>query len=502
MSQYENDAAPAVSKAWRFPSTYTVLIAITAVVWLLTWVIPAGHYQTQDGRPVAGSFEVAASPLTADQRVKELFLAPVNGLYGIENAAGHVGPYESGSVFGAIGVFFYVLSLGAFIVTTTKTGAIDACLGHVAQRFRRRGGLLIAIVMLLIAIGGSTYGMGEETLGFYALLVPLLLGLGFDRMTAVGVILVGSVVGNMNSTVNPFMTGAASAGAGVPMGSGIGLRFVMFLVLTGLAIGYVVIYARRVQRDTARSVVGFTDEDRTLAKAQLQLPQPMTRQQKAVMLAFAGTFAFMIFAIIPWAQVIVGPQAASWSWQLDWYFPELTALFLVMSVVTGLLGGMRGNTLYNAMLAGIADFMGAALVIVLARGITVIMHNAQITDTVLHSMESVVSGASSGLFAIMMYLIIMPLSFLVPSSSGLATLAMPVLAPIADFAGVGREMVVTAYQCSVGTIAMISPTSAIVMSGLALAKVSYPRYLMWVLPLLALLAVATCLFLVAGAALS
>ncbi|HDU5520405.1 TPA: YfcC family protein, partial [Klebsiella pneumoniae subsp. pneumoniae] len=222
----------------------------------------------------------------------------------------------------------------------------------------------------------------------------------------------------------------------------------------------------------------------------------------AVMLAFAGTFAFMIFAIIPWAQVIVGPQAASWSWQLDWYFPELTALFLVMSVVTGLLGGMRGNTLYNAILAGIADFMGAALVIVLARGITVIMHNAQITDTVLHSMESVVSGASSGLFAIMMYLIIMPLSFLVPSSSGLATLAMPVLAPIADFAEVGREMVVTAYQCSVGTIAMISPTSAIVMSGLALAKVSYPRYLMWVLPLLALLAVATCLFLVAGAALS
>ncbi len=197
-----------------------------------------------------------------------------------------------------------------------------------------------------------------------------------------------------------------------------------------------------------------------------------------------------------------GPQAASWSWQLDWYFPELTALFLVMSVVTGLLGGMRGNTLYNAILAGIADFMGAALVIVLARGITVIMHNAQITDTVLHSMESVVSGASSGLFAIMMYLIIMPLSFPVPSSSGLATLAMPVLAPIADFAEVGREMVVTAYQCSVGTIAMISPTSAIVMSGLALAKVSYPRYLMWVLPLLALLAVATCLFLVAGAALS
>ncbi len=502
MSQYESDAGQTASKQWRFPSAYTVLIVITVLVWLLTWIIPAGHYTLQDGRPVAGSFQVTDSPLPADKHILELFLAPVNGLYGIENAEGHVGPYESGSVFGAIGVFFYVLSLGAFIVTTTKTGAIDACLGHVAQRFRQRGGVLIVMVMLLIAIGGSTYGMGEETLGFYALLVPLLLGLGFDRMTAVGVILVGSVVGNMNSTVNPFMTGAASAGAGVPLGSGIGLRFIMFIVLTALSIAYVVMYSRRVKRNADHSVVGFTAEDRDLAKAQLQLPQPMTGQQKAVMAAFAGTFIFMIFAIVPWAQVIVGPAAPSWSWQLDWYFPELTALFLIMSMVTGLLGGMRGNALYNAMLAGIADFMGAALVIVLARGITVIMHNAQVTDTVLHSMEGVVSGASSGLFTVMMYLIIMPLSFLVPSSSGLATLAMPVLAPIADFAGVGREMVVTAFQCSVGTIAMISPTSAIVMSGLALAKVSYPRYLLWVLPLLAIQAVAICLFLVAGATLS
>lgn len=501
MSQYENSAAPATARQWRFPSTYTVLLLITAAVWLLTFVIPAGQYTLVDGRPVAGSFQVVDSPLTAGARVKELFLAPVNGLYGIENAQGHVGPYESGSVFGAIGVFFYVLSLGAFIVTTTRTGAIDACLAHVAQRFRQRGGLLIIMVMLLIAIGGSTYGMGEETLGFYALLVPLLLGLGFDRMTAVGVILVGSVVGNMNSTVNPFMTGAASAGAGVPMGTGIGLRFVMFIVLTALAIGYVVRYARRVQREPSRSVVGFSDEDRELAQARLELPPPMTGRQKGVMAIFAFTFAFMIFAIIPWAQVIVGPDAPSWSWQLDWYFPELTALFFAMTLVAGWLGGLRSDNLYGAMLAGIADFMGAALVIVLARGITVIMHNAHITDTVLHSMENLASGTASGLFTVVMYLLIMPLSFLVPSSSGLATLAMPVLAPMADFTGAGREMVVTAFQCAVGTVALISPTSAIVMSGLALAKVSYARYLLWVLPLLLLLAVAICVFLALGASL-
>src|SRR5476649_1424218 len=231
-------------KVLRFPSAYAVLLAITVVVWALTFVIPSGKYQLLDGRPVAGSYRLVDNHRAFSEKLLDLFMAPVNGFYGVQNSAtGHVGPYESGAVFGAVGVFFFVLAIGAFVNTTIRTGAIDAGIGRIATRFRRRGTLLISLVMVLIAIGGSTFGMGEETLGFYAILTPLLLRLGYDRLTAVGVILVGSVVGNMNSTVNPFMTGAASAGADIPLGQRIGLRAAMFVVITGIAVIYVVRYA-------------------------------------------------------------------------------------------------------------------------------------------------------------------------------------------------------------------------------------------------------------------
>jgi len=489
-------------KTMRFPNTFTVLLAITVAVWALTFVIPSGAYRLADNKPVAGSYRPVENIRPFGQKLLDLFMAPVNGFYGVENAAtGHVGPYESGSLFGAAGVFFFVLAIGAFVNTTVRTGAIDAGIGRVAFRFKRRGALLIGIVMLLIAVGGSTFGMGEETLGFYAILTPMLLRLGYDRLTAVGVILVGSVVGNMNSTVNPFMTGAASAGAGIPLGQGIGLRAAMFVVVTGVTVAYVIHYARRVQRDPSRSAVGISAEDRRLALTGDEAPPTMTGAQQRVMACFAGTFVFMIFALVPWAQVIGSPAAVSYPWQLDWYFPELTATFLLMAIVIGLLGGLFGESLIAAMLAGIADFMGAALVIVLARGITVIMHNAFITDTVLHSVEHVVTGSASGVFSVVMMFAIMPLSFLVPSSSGLATLAMPVLAPMADFAGVGRDLVVTAFQCAVGIVALLTPTSAIVMSGLALAKVSYGKYLLWLLPLLIVLIIADMVFLAAAASL-
>lgn len=487
-------------RRFALPNTYAILLGLTVVVWALSFVIPSGQYDVVDGVPVPGSYHHVELSASLWDRVMDLFQAPVNGLYGVESAdTGVVGPYGQGALFGAAGVFLFVLAIGAFIVTTTRTGAIDAGIGRVAGRFRQRGAAVILALMLLIILGGSTFGLGEETLGFYAILVPLLLSLGFDRMTAVGVVLVGSVVGNMTSTVNPFMTGAASDAAGVPIGQGIGLRALMLVVLGGLAIAYVVRYSLRVRRDPSRSVVGLTDEDRELATSVDEGALTMTGRQKVVMALFSATFVFMVFALVPWAQVVDGPGAESYGWQLDWYFPELTALFLVMSVVIGLVGRMRGEALVSSVLAGASEFLGAALVIVLARGITVIMHNALITDTVLHSLEDAVSGAGSGVFGILVFLVNLPMSFLVPSSSGLATLAMPVLAPLADFAGVGRELVVTAFQCAVGVVALVTPTSAIVMGGLSLAKVPYGRYIRWVLPLVGVLVLGSFAFLLAGA---
>ena len=225
----------------------------------------------------------------------------------------------------------------------------------------------------------------------------------------------------------------------------------------------------------------------------------LTGRQKSVLGVVAFTFGFMIFAIVPWAQVINGPSADSFGWQLDWYFPELAALFIVMSIIVGLIGGLGEKGLTDTLVRGAGDFIGVGLIIVLARGVTVIMNNSQITDTVLHSMENVVNNTSSGVFGALMFLLNLPLAFLVPSTSGHAALAMPILAPLADFAGVQRAMVITAFQSASGVINLITPTSAVVMGGLALAKVRYDQYLRFIAPLLLVLVVLCTGFIAVGA---
>jgi len=185
---------------------------------------------------------------------------------------------------------------------------------------------------------------------------------------------------------------------------------------------------------------------------------------------------------------------------LGWYFPELAALFIVGAVLVGLVGGLGEEGTVTGIISGAGDFIGAALIIAVARGVTVIMNNAGITDTVLHALEGAVSGLSSGAFAVVMYLVNIPLAFLVPSSSGHATLAMPIMAPLGDFAGVSRAMVVTAYQSASGWMNLFTPTSAIVMGGLALSRVRYDRYLKFMAPLLGILLILTCLFMLLGVA--
>jgi uncharacterized ion transporter superfamily protein YfcC len=327
------------------------------------------------------------------------------------------------------------------------------------------------------------------------------LSLGYDRLTAASVILLGAGVGTLASTVNPFATGAASAAADISIGDGIGLRLLMYVVLTAVVIGYVVRYAARVRRDPSRSLVGLRPEDAALMSGPLEAPE-LTGRHKAVLGLVAATFAFMVFAIVPWAQVISGPDADSYGFQLDWYFPELAAVFIVMAVVVGLVGGLGEKKLTTAVSEGAGEYIAAGLIIILARGVTVIMNNSQITDTVLNALEGAVSGTSSAAFGALMFLVNIPMAFLVPSSSGHATLAMPVLAPLGDFAGVSRAVVVTAYQSASGWMNLFTPTSAVVMGGLALAKVGYGTYLRFIAPLLGILLVLLTAFIAVGAALS
>ncbi len=487
----------------RFPTAFTVLFAVTLAVWLLAFIVPTGQYSPdpETGRPVPGSYERTEVDLAFSDRLYDLFMAPVNGLYGVESSeTGTIGPYESGELFGAAGVFLFVLSIGVFITMIMRSGAIDAGIARVGRRFGGRGVPLIIVLMVLFSLGGTTEGMAEETLAFYALVVPLMLALGYDRMVAAAVIIVGAGIGTMGSTINPFATGVASGAADIGMGEGIVLRLLMYVVLTAIAIFYVVRYAKRVEADPARSLVGFRADDADVATVQAEGPE-LTRRRRNVLWLMAATFAFMIFAIVPWAQVFEGPDAASYAWQLDWYFPELAALFLVMAVVVGLVAGFGEKELTDTIVRGAGDFISVGLIIVLARGVTVIMNNAMITDTVLNALERTVAETSSGLFGALMFILNIPLAFLVPSSSGHAALAMPVLAPLGDFADVSRSLVVTAYQSASGWMNLFTPTSAVVMGGLALAKVDYNRYLRFLAPLLGVLLVVTIAFMAIGAAL-
>jgi uncharacterized ion transporter superfamily protein YfcC len=519
---------------FKFPTAFTILFLVLLLVWALTFVIKPGTYAyvSCDGgtaKPIPGSFQNVGVDRTFVDRLYDLWLSPVNGLYGIRTppepigtpppdiasagqavcgtsngqpvpaqivtAPADTGPYNAGDLSGAVNVFFFVLAIGAFITVTIKTGALDAGVRRITDRFRTRGVLLIAVLMVLFSIGGTTYGMAEETLGFYALIVPVIIGLGYDRMVGVTLIMVGAGVGTLASTVNPFATGVASAGGDVALGNGIGLRLLMYIVLTTVSVIYVLRYARRVHATPSASLVPSAIEDVSAAAA-VGNGALLTARHKVVLWIVGLTFGLMIFSVIPWGDFSASLQGIT----LGWYFPELAALFIVAAVVVGLVGRLGEEGTVGAIVAGAGDFIGAALIIAVARGVTVIMNNASITDSVLHALESLVSGLSAGGFAVVMYLINIPLAFLVPSSSGHATLAMPILAPLGDFASVSRAMVVTAYQSASGWVNLFTPTSAIIMGGLALGKVRYDRYLRFVAPLLGILLVLTILFMLLGVA--
>jgi uncharacterized ion transporter superfamily protein YfcC len=228
----------------------------------------------------------------------------------------------------------------------------------------------------------------------------------------------------------------------------------------------------------------------------------LTGRQKLVLLLFGATFLLMIYGFIPWNdlwQEGFGKNFPLWTFH-DFYFPEAAALFLVMAVVIGLIARLGEEGTVTTIIAGASDFLGAGLIIVLARGITVVMKNAYMTDTILHWMENAVSGSSTGGFAILAFIVNLPIAFLVPSSSGHAALVMPILAPLADFAGVSRAIAVTAFQSASGFVNLVTPTSAVIMGGLALSKVGYDRYLKFVWPYLIALFVVICAFIGIAAA--
>jgi uncharacterized ion transporter superfamily protein YfcC len=255
-------------------------------------------------------------------------------------------------------------------------------------------------------------------------------------------------------------------------------------------------YAERVRTDPSKSVVaGLRAENEAHFNAETDASGDiaLTGRHKVILGLFGLAFLVMVYGVIPWEDI--GIEITT----LWWWFPEMTASFLLFAILIGLVGGMKEGELTSSFVDGARDLLGVALIIGIARGITVIMNNGQITDTVLHWAEEALGDVGQSAFAVVMYVLFLPLSFLIPSTSGLATVAMPIMAPLADFAGASRSLVVTAYQSAAGLVNLVTPTSAVVMGGLAIARVPYGAYLRWVWPLLAMLGGLSVVVLAVGA---
>src|SRR6516165_9473795 len=486
---------PAPKSRFTLPSAYTILFALIVLAALATWVIPAGVYNLNaSGEPIPGTYhEVASSPARI---LVDSLTAPINGLYGIESDTGNINYYNSGSLFGAIDIALFILVIGGFLGVTMTTGAIEAGIGSLVQRMQGRERWLIPALMIVFALGGTSYGMAEESLAFYALVITVMIAAGYDALTGAAIVLLGCGIGVLGSTVNPFATGIASGIAGVPISEGIVGRLVILIV--GLAIGifFVLRYASRVKRDPSKSLVYSMKADN---EARFQAESgaaavALSGKQKAILALFGLAFVVMIYGVIPWSDL--GIPFPTW-W---WWFPEMTASFLLFAIIIGLVGRMGEGELTTSFVDGARDLLGVALIIGIARGITVIMNNGKITDTILHWVEKALGGTGAVAFLIIMFLLFLPLSFVIPSTSGLATLAMPIMVPLASFLGVSAALVVTSYQSASGVMNLVVPTSAVVMGGLAIARVPYGTYLRWVWPLLLMLSALSIVVLAISAA--
>src|SRR5690554_184931 len=288
-----------------FPSALTILIWVIVGVWLVALVIPSGQYRLDEsGHPIPGSFQEIDSPLTFGESVRELLLSPINGLYGIQDPeTGQVGPFNAGVLFGSAQVFLFILAIGGFMTVVFKTGALDTGIAHLAHRFKTRGALLIVVLSVLFGVLGSVISWSDETLGFYALMIPLFLALGYDRMVVVSVVTVAPFVGSIGATVNPFRIGIASDAAGVSMGDGLGLRAILLVAVMAGTIAYTLRYAARVKANPHLALVPHDPEDFELVEeAERDDLETLTGRHRLVLGILVFTFLLMIFSIVPWGR--------------------------------------------------------------------------------------------------------------------------------------------------------------------------------------------------------
>lgn len=474
------------------PSSFTILLALLAIVAVIT-VIVSG---------TSGGAVTAA-------RLSDFCTAPIKGFAD------------------ALPVCLFVMILGGFLGMMTETGALDNGIAVLVQKLKGNEIMLIPVLMLIFSLGGTTYGMCEETVPFYALLAATMMAAGFDPMVGAATVLLGAGCGCLGSTVNPFAVGAAVdalTGVGIEVNQSIiiGLGAVLWIVTTAMSIFFVMSYAKKVKADKGSTILSMqelkdAEEAHGKAASEVHNEVKLTGRQKGVLIAFAFTFVVMIVGFIPLADLNEGVAnffdagavydadgnavVQGWSALItglpigQWYFDEASTWFFLMAVLIGIIGGLSEKQIVNTFITGAADMMSVVLVIALARGISVLMANTGLDVYVLDAAANALAGLSGVIFAPMSFLVYFGLSFLIPSTSGMATVSMPIMGPLAVKLGFSPEVMVMIFSSAIGVVNLFTPTSGAIMGGLALAKIEWTTWLKFALKLIVALSVVCAIIL-------
>lgn len=451
-------------KQFQMPTAYSILILIIIILAIITQFVGG------DVKPAS---------------LSQLVLAPTNGF------------------IDAIDVCVFILVLGGFLGVMTKTGALDEGIATIVRKLKGREELLIPILMIIFSLGGTTYGMAEETMAFYALLVTTMIAAGFDAMVGAAVILLGAGAGVLGSTVNPFAISAAidalqGSNPDIQVNQTIILAVGAILWITSIAVSifYVMRYAKKVKADSGKSLLSAVERANSIeayGKAENEGESKLTLSQKIALIIFAIAFTIMIISLIPWSSF--GINMPGWTAVLtgqvlgDWYFQELQAWFLIGAIIIGVSSRMKERDIVDSFVAGAADMVGVVLVIAVSRGISVIMSSTGLDVYVLEHASSALANVSPALFTTGSYIVYLGLSFLIPSTSGLAAASMPTFGGLANSIGLSPEIMILIFSAACGVVNLVTPTSAVVMGGLQISKIEWPTWVKFVGKLLGILIV-------------
>ncbi|MFQ9288786.1 MAG: YfcC family protein [Intestinibacter bartlettii] len=381
-------------------------------------------------------------------------------------------------------------------------------MGSVVSKLKGKELILIPVLMFLFSLGGTSFGMAEETIAFTALVTTTMIIAGFDPLVSVATIILGSGCGVLGSTVNPFLVSVSIGslnGAGIPVNQGvvIATNTVLWIVSLLISIYFVMSYAKKVYNDKNQSILSQLEIEHANEafignKSGQEEVVEFTKKRKIVLGLFAFTFIVMV-GIIPWEKfginIFISTGFLTGSSLGNWWFSELGMWFVIMSVIIGIVYGMKEGEIVDAFLAGAADMVGVALVIGVSRGISVIMATTGLDAYVLAKASGVLVGMSPIIFTIVAYLIYMALTFFIPSTSGLAGLSMPIFGPLAVSLGFSPEVIISIFSAGSGIINLVTPTSGVIMGTLAIAKVDYESWVKFVTKILIAIFIASALIL-------